>query len=97
MYSEADFVRNRQQRKMMLIHMLLCALPGLIVSAAGLMMRIELMCSAGLLVSCAILIFLYDLKLKPVLRYGRYLKEIHSGLSRKIAGTLRFSAIMIPT
>jgi len=88
MYSQADFDRNKQQRTQVLINMLLWALPGLVLGIAGLVLRIEIMCSAGLLIACAITIFQYDLRLKPVLRYGRHLKEIHSGLSRKMAGTL---------
>lgn len=87
MYSQADFERNKQQRSRELLRMLLCALPGLALGIAGLLLRIELLCSGGLLLAGAVLIFLYDLKLKPVLRYGAYLKEIHSGLSRRTAGT----------
>lgn len=87
MYSKADFDRNRQQRSRMLGLLLLCAMPGFVLAIAGLAMRIEPLCSGGLLLACAVIIFLYDLKLKPVLRYGGYLKEIHSGLSRVTAGT----------
>lgn len=88
MYSNTDFEKQKAQRKQMLTQMLLFALPGFVIAAVGLIMRIELVCTAGLLIACAVLIFFYDLKLKPVLRYGAYLKEIHSGLSRKTAGTL---------
>jgi len=88
MYSKADFEKNKAQKKQMLTQMLLFALPGFMLAAAGLIARIELMCTAGLIIACAVLIFCYDLKLKPVLRYGKYLKEIHSGLSRKTAGAL---------
>jgi len=88
MYSKADYEKNKAQKKQMLTQMLLFALPGFALAAAGLIARIELMCTAGLIIACAVLIFCYDLRLKPVLRYGRYLKEIHSGLSRKTAGTL---------
>ena len=88
MYSNTDFEKNRAQKKRMLMGMLLFALPGFVLAVAGLMIRNEIMCSGGLILACAVLIFLYDLKFKPVLRYGKYLKEIHSGLSRKTAGTL---------
>ena len=88
MYSQADFDRNKKQRSKVLGLMLLCALPGFVLGGIGAAMRIELMCSAGLLVSGAVLIFLYDLKLKPVLRYGKYLAEANSGLSHRTAGTL---------
>lgn len=87
MYSQADFDRNKQQRSGVLLRMMLWALPGLAAAIAGIALRIELLCSAGLLLCGAVTILLYDLKLKPVLSYGRYLKEIHSGLQRKTAGT----------
>ena len=88
MYSKADFEKNKAQKKQMLVHMLLFALPGLVLAAVGLAMRIELVCTAGMIIAGAVTIFFYDLRLKPVVRYGKYLKEIHSGLSRKTAGTL---------
>ena len=88
MYSNADFEKNRAQKKQMLLLMLLFSLPGFALAAAGLIARIELMCSGGLIIACAVLIYLNDLKLKPVMRYGKYHREIHSGLSRKTAGTL---------
>ena len=88
MYSKADFDRNKQQRSRMLGFTLLCALPALAVCVAGFLLRIEPLCSGALIAACAILIFLYDLRLKPVLRYGKFLSEIHTGLSRKTAGTL---------
>ena len=86
MYSQADFERNKQQRSQVLLRMLLCALPGLALGIAGLVLRIEPLCSGGLLLTGAVMIFLYDLQLKPVLKYGAYLKEIHSGLSHRTAG-----------
>lgn len=88
MYSQADFERNKKQRNQVLCLMLLCALPGLALGVAGAMTRVELLCSGGLLLCGAALIFLYDLKLKPVLRYGKYLAEANSGLSHQTAGTL---------
>lgn len=88
MYSNVDFERYKAQRGSMMRMAALCALPGFVVAIAGFFLRIELMCSAGLIVALGVLIFLYDLKLKPVLRYGAYLKEIHSGMSRTTAGAL---------
>lgn len=87
MYSQADFERNKKQRSQMLGQMFLCALPGLALGIVGALLRIEILCSVGLVLAGAVMIFLYDLRLKPVLRYGAYLKEIHSGLQRKTAGT----------
>ena len=58
------------------------------IAAAAFGLRIELLCIAGLVIAGAILIFLYDLRIKPALRYGRYLAEAHSGLSRQTVGAL---------
>lgn len=88
MYSQVDFDRNKAQRGKMLVLMLLCGLPGLAAGVAGFALRIEPLCSLGLLVCGAALIFLYDLKLKPILRYGRYLCDVTSGLQRTTAGRL---------
>lgn len=88
MYSEADFTLNRRMRGDALLRMALCALPGLIAAIAGAAMRIELLCMAGLILCFGVLIFLIDLKLMPVLRYGRFLREATTGLSHKTAGTL---------
>ena len=88
MYSKADFEKYKQQKGRTLRMTLLCALPGLAIAVAGFAARMEPLCAAGTFLAGAALIFLYDLRLKPVLRYGKYLREIHSGLSRKTAGTL---------
>lgn len=88
MYSEADFTLNRRMRGGVLMLTALCALPGLAAGIIGAATRIEPLCMAGLILCLAVLIFLIDLKLMPVLRYGRFLREATTGLSHKTAGTL---------
>lgn len=88
MYSEADFSLNKRMRGEALTRMALCALPGLIFAISGAAMRIEPLCMAGLILCLGVLIFLGDLKLLPVLRYGRFLREATTGLSHRTAGTL---------
>ena len=88
MYTESDTTSNRNQRNRELLRMLLCALPGLIAGVAGAAIRKQILCIAGFIVGLGVVIFLGDLKVMPVLRYGRFLKEIHSGLSHKTAGAL---------
>ena len=58
------------------------------MAIAAFVLRIELLCIAGFVIAGSILIFLYDLRIKPALRYGRYLAEAHSGLTRQTVGAL---------
>ena len=88
MYTEADTVRNQKSRNRELLTMALCALPGLIAGVAGAIIRNQILCAAGFIVCLGVIIFLGDLRVMPVLRYGRFLKEIQGGLSHKTAGAL---------
>ena len=88
MYTEADALGNRKTRNRELLLMLLCALPGLIAGVAGAIIRNQILCAAGFIVCLAAIIFLGDLRVMPVLRYGRYLKEIRNGISHRTAGAL---------
>ena len=88
MYTEADTARNRKLRNRELLTMALCALPGLIAGVAGAIIRNQILCAAGFIVCLGVIIFLGDLRVMPVLRYGRFLKEIQGGLSHKTAGAL---------
>lgn len=88
MYTEADALGNRKTRNRELLLMLLCALPGLIAGVAGAVIRNQILCAAGFIVGLAAVIFVGDLRVMPVLRYGRYLKEVRSGLSHQTAGAL---------
>lgn len=88
LYSQADFDQNRQARRRAVSGALLCALPFLAVAIAGFIVRAEVVCIAGCILCGATLIFLYDLRIAPAVRYGRYLREVHSGLSRQTLGTL---------
>lgn len=87
-YTQADFDRNRLERKKELARMLLCALPFLAASVAGFVIRNELLCIAGCVLFFSVMIFLYDLRLQPALRFGRHLREIHSGMSHQTLGAL---------
>ena len=88
LYAQTDFDENRQEKRRQITRALALMLPFLAIAAAAFLMRIELLCIAGLVIAGAILIFLYDLRIKPALRYGRYLAEAHSGLSRQTVGAL---------
>ena len=88
LYAQTDFDANRQEKRRQITRALALALPFFAIAAAAFGLRIELLCIAGLVIAGAILIFLYDLRIKPALRYGRYLAEAHSGLSRQTVGAL---------
>ena len=55
---------------------------------AGFVIRNEIICIAGCILFFSVIIFLYDLRLQPALRYGRHLQEIHSGMSHQTLGAL---------
>lgn len=88
LYAQTDFDANRQEKRRQIGRALLLALPFFVVAIAAFVLRIELLCIAGFVIAGSILIFLYDLRIKPALRYGRYLAEAHSGLTRQTVGAL---------
>ena len=89
LYAQADFDRNREDRRRAVVRALLCALPFLAVAVVGFIVRVEALCIAGCILCAAVLIFLYDWRIAPAVRYGRYLREVSSGLTRQTLGTLK--------
>lgn len=88
LYAQADFDANRREKRRQIRRTLILALPFFAMAIAAFVLRIELLCIAGFVIAGSILIFLYDLRIKPALRYGRYLAEAHSGLTRQTVGAL---------
>ena len=88
LYAQADFDANRREKRRQIRRALMLALPFFLMAIAAFVLRIELLCIAGFVIAGSILIFLYDLRIKPALRYGRYLAEAHSGLTRQTVGAL---------
>jgi len=88
LYSQADFDGNKAYKKREIRFALLCALPFLVIAAAAFVLRVEWLCIAGCILCGAVLILLYDLRIGPAVHYGRFLREIHSGLTKKTLGTL---------
>lgn len=88
MYSQSDFQKNKANMRKSMTISALAAIPFAAMAIAGFVMRMELLCAAGCMLALSVLIFLWDLRVSPQWRYGRFLKEIHSGLSRKSVGTL---------
>lgn len=88
LYAQADFDANRREKRRQIRRALILTLPFFAMAIAAFVLRIELLCIAGFVIAGSILIFLYDLRIKPALRYGRYLAEAHSGLTRQTVGAL---------
>lgn len=88
LYTQRDTEENRSRVKREGVKMVLCALPFVAMAVAGFILRNELLCAAGCILLSAMLIFTTDLCLMPVVRYGRFLRDIHNGLQRTTVGTL---------
>lgn len=88
LYDQTDFDANKREKRRQIRRALMLALPFFLMAIAAFVLRIELLCIAGFVIAGSILIFLYDLRIKPALRYGRYLAEAHSGLTRQTVGAL---------
>lgn len=88
MYAEADFERSRSEKRGMIRRMLLCALPFLAGAAAAFAVRHEPLCIACMIAFGASLVFLYDLWVKPAVRYDRLLAQVREGSSHDTLGTL---------
>ena len=87
-YTKKMLEENQTRLWREIVRMLLATLPFLALCAAGFVMRSQAVCTAGLILACAAVIFVGDLFVAPVVRYGRFLRDLYSGLTRKTAGTL---------
>ena len=88
LYSQQDIQDNRLRARKEALLTAVLALPFLAAAIAGFVVRAELLCIAGCALLCAVVILMTDLRLMPVVRYGRFLQDVQTGLSRTTAGTL---------
>lgn len=88
LYAESDFERSEKTVRAETGRMLLIALPFVIGAIAALIMRMQVLCTACCILSGALMIFLYDLRVMPARRYRAHLAEIHAGLRRETVGAL---------
>lgn len=88
MYDQQDVVNNRRMIRKETWFMLLCMVPFMVTAAAAFILRIEPLCIAGVGLTAAVVIFLWDLKLGPHLRYRSFLEEITTGMTRQTVGEL---------
>ena len=87
-YEQSDLDRSRKEKSSAIRLVLLAMLPFLAAAIAAFMLRIEWLCALGCILAGACAIFLYDLRVKPALRYCAFLEEAHSGLTRQTGGAL---------
>lgn len=87
-YEQMDLEKSKKEKSGAIACMLLAMLPFLAIAAAAFVLRVEWLCAAGCFCAGAAAIFLYDLRVKPAVRYAAYLLEAHSGLSRQTVGAL---------
>ena len=78
LYSQQDIQDNRLRARKEALLTAVLALPFLAAAIAGFVVRAELLCIAGCALLCAVVILMTDLRLMPVVRYGRFL---HTGAS----------------
>lgn len=87
-YAQQDIELNKKRKKKEYLATLGLMLPFLAICAAGFAVRNQVMCTAGLIAACVAAIFWGDLRVMPMIRYGRFLKDVTTGLTHKTAGTL---------
>ena len=88
LYQENDFAESRKERNAMIRRMLFFALPFLAGAAAAFALRLEALCIFCAVAFCSVLVFLYDLLVKPAITYDRHLGEIQRGSFHDTLGTL---------
>lgn len=88
LYQQQDIEKNRARAKRECVWTALLALPFFAIFVAGFILRMEILCIAGIFLCCAAVILMADLRIAPVLRYGRFLADVLGGLRRTTAGTL---------
>ena len=88
MYTQLDIEQNRKKTGRELCFTLLAALPFAALAVAAFWMRREVLCMAAVVLCGGVIILLWDLFVSPCRRYGRYLSEVTSGLTRRTAGTV---------
>jgi len=88
LYDQADFDQNKLDKKQETMRTALLALPFLAGAAAAFMLRMEALCIACCFLCGAVIILRWDLRIGPAIHYGRFLEEMHSGLTKKTLGTL---------
>ncbi len=88
MYSEKDAQINGGRIRKEALTMLLCMSPFLAAAAAGVVLRIEPLCTVAVILAVSMAFFLWDMRVGPLFRYRAFLREIQSGMTRETVGAL---------
>lgn len=88
LYSEQDSAQNSARIRKELLIVALIALPFALLMAVAFRLRVEWLCIVACFALGSALILGIDLKIMPLARYGRFLKNLRQGLTRRTAGTL---------
>lgn len=88
LYSDEDKLNNKRRLASAWRLLFLCALPFLALAVAAFCLRVEPLCMLASFLFLASCLFVGDMKLVPLWRYGRFLKDVTTGLSHRTAGTL---------
>lgn len=88
LYAQADFEKNKLDKKQVIVRTALLSLPFLAGAVAAFVLRVEWLCIACCILCGAIILLRWDLRIGPAIHYGRFLEEMHSGLTQKTLGTL---------
>lgn len=87
-YNQTDFDLSKAEKKRAFRALALFALPFFALAVAAFVLRKQALCMVGCAACGCAAILLWDLKVKPALRYGSYLAEVNSGMSHQTLGTL---------
>ena len=88
MYTEKDNALNSQRIKKEVMRMGLCMLPFFALAVTAFILRIEPLCIIAVILMASVVLFIWDLRIGPLMRYKAFLAEIHSGLFRETVGAL---------
>ena len=88
LYTQADFEQNKRDKTQEIRRTALFALPILLGAVAAFVLRKEPLCIACCIICGVTIILRWDLRIGPAVHYGRFLDEMHSGLTKKTLGTL---------
>lgn len=89
LYTDEDMRRAKADSRRETKKMLAVSLPFFALAIAAFALRIELLSIVAAIVGGALMIFLYDLRVSPLVWYNRYLAEIRRGITHQTAGTLK--------
>lgn len=86
--TEKDLAVNRARCRREIARTALAALAFFALAVVAFILRSEPLCIAAALLCGGVVIFLTELRVMPLWRYGRFLADMRGGLSHETRGTL---------